>query len=425
MISNLKNVHNLLRRTKELRGFLTLSSTRRVSVLTFSYCATAAVFVTVLVLLKRILPPDELQGVLGYIFISGLAAGIEPGTAKAQLLRADSHVGAFRFAFPWLFIGSVGKAILLSPLLIAAWLLTSHGALGTSTIVMWSPAVVAIGFMTTDLRTTFDANGRYASAIWLKQGSLSLGLLSLAAAVCIGLSLQIALAISLFMRLIWLVCFIVRGGQYLEQKALNRINILSESVDRRWIDLALTSVLATVGGSLDRIIAFKYLNASDATSYYIVYELLSKFWLFSYIFGPVVFAKHARYQDQSQFVAVAAFSLTGLGIVFVTAVTLVSTYWPQIIGYISDGIEPSLGISLFAGAIVLTSLSMVFNAYLQGMGRTRAVVTISFVSVIVSAISFYAFISYAALYGIYLAWLVKAALELAMILAFILYLRQK
>lgn len=423
--TSLNGIHNLLRRAKELRGFLPLASTRRAVVLTFSYCATAVVFVTVLILLKEILPPDALQGVLGYIFISGLAAGIEPGTAKAQLLRANSHVGMFRFAFPWLLIGSAGKAILLSPLLIAAWLLTDHGVLGTDSIVMWSPAVVTLGFMTTELRTAFDVNGRYASAIWLKQGSLSIGLLSLATVMGNGLPLQAAIATSLFMRLAWLVVFLVRGRQYLERTPINRVTILSEGMDHRWIELSLTSAFAAVGGSLDRIIAFRYLNATEANGYYIIYELLSKFWLFPYIFGPVVFAKRARYQDHSRFVGVAVFSIVGLGIVFVAAVSLMNTFWPQLIGYISNGVEPSSGVIFFAGAIVLTSLSMVLNADLQGMGQTRAVATISFLSVIVSAISFYAFISYAALYGIYLAWLIKSALELTMILAFILHLRQK
>ena len=53
----------------------------------------------------------------------------------------------------------------------------------------------------------FDANGRYASAIWLKQGSLAIGLLTLALAIASRLSMQVALAISLLVRLFWLGIF--------------------------------------------------------------------------------------------------------------------------------------------------------------------------------------------------------------------------
>ena len=279
--------------------------------------------------------------------------------------------------------------------------------------------------MSSDLRVAFDANGRYASAIWLKQGSLSIGLLTLAVAIDSGLSMQVALAISLLVRLFWLGIFVVRGGQYLERTPLKRETILSEGMDRRWIDLVLTSALGAVGGSLDRIIAFRHLDVSVANGYYIIYELLSKFWLIPYLFAPVVFAKRARNPDQSQFVRVAVAWIMGLGIVFVAAVVLMSIVLPCLIEYVTNGGAPNARVTLLAVAIVLTSLSMVLNADLQGMDKTRAVATISFLGVIVSSIAFYALTSYAALEGLYLAWLLKGALELAMILIFIFYLRQK
>ena len=43
-------------------------------------------------------------------------------------------------------------------------------------------------------------------------------------------------------------------------------------MDCRWIDLVLTSALGAVGGSLDRIIAFRYLDVSVANGYYIIYD---------------------------------------------------------------------------------------------------------------------------------------------------------
>jgi len=415
----------LLRRVKEFRSYMSLSSARRAATLTFSYCTTAVVFVAVFIFLKGILSPESLQDVLSYIFISGIAAGIEPGTAKMQLLRASSHVGTFRFAYPWILIGSTGKAIALSPLLFSAWYLTNHGGLSFVSILLWSPVVAAVGFMTTELRAIFDANGRYASAIWLKQGSLSIGILSLAVAIGSNLSLQVALAISLFVRLFWLTIFIVRGRGYLERKQINRERISNEMLDYRWIEFVLTSVLATVGGSLDRIVAFRYLDATEANSYFVIYELLSKFWLISYLFSPIVFAKRVRHQNQSRFVGIALLGTGGIGLVFIAVVMLIIIFWPHFLEYVSNGIVPSLGICIFAAAIVLASLSMLFNADLQGMGKTKEVATISFLGVIISAVSFYVLTFYFGLNGLYFAWLIKTTLEILMILIFVFYLRRK
>ena len=428
MIGNLEKFINLLRHVKELKSYMSLSSARahRAMILTFAYISTATLLVVVLMYLKEILLPASLQAVLAYIFISSTAAGIEPGTAKAQYLLENSNTEELRFKFPGLFISAAGKAVLLSPILVAVWFLTNSSGLDKSSVILCAPIVLAIGFMTTEMRFVLDINGRYASAIWLKQGSLSIGLLCLAVALVSGQSLLAAIAFSLVMRLIWLMAFLAGGKQYLEAAPAIHKSLLIKCMDGgHWIQLVLTSVLGAVGGSMDRIVALRYLDVSDANGYYITYEILSKFWLVSYLLAPVVFSKRARYKDHSRFVVFAAFVISGIGIVFVATVALVSTFWPQLMAYIANGVKANSGVSLFAGAIVLNSLSMILNADLQGMGRTKAVTTITFLGMLVSGISFYALTSYAALYGLYLAWLIKGAFELALALGFILHLRRQ
>ena len=427
MVIKPSNVHNLLRHAKEFRVFLTPSSTRigRAMALTFAYISTAAIIVGVLIYLQGILSSEILHGLLGYFFISSISAGIEPGSAKAQYLRAVTNVEVFRFEFPGLIVGAIGKAVLLSPILIAAWLLTNSGVLDTLAVIMWSPAILAIGFMTTEMRFALDINGRYTSAIWLKQGSLLIGLLGLVAGLFSGFLFQVAIAISLAMRIVWLAAFLVSGKKYLVTTQINRKSLFGDGMGGHWVQLALTSVLGAVGGSMDRIVAFNYLDASEANGYYITYEILSKFWLISYLLAPVVFSKRARYKDQSMFVGFAGFVIAVTGIIFISTVALVGTFWPQAVVYISNGFNANHGVSLFAGAIVIHGLSMVLNADLQGMGQTKAVTTITLLSMLVSAITFYSFTSIAALYGLFLAWFFKGAIELAMILGYLFYLRKK
>lgn len=427
MISNLNLFNNLLRHLNELGDYISLSGARmrRAVTVTLAYISTAIMFVAVLMYLKEILLPVSLQGVLSYIFIAATAAGIEPGTAKAQYLRADTNAEVFRFSARQLFTSAVGKAILLSPVLIAAWILTNASGLDNLSMAVCAPVVLTIGFMTTEMRVVLDINGRYASAIWLKQGSLSIGLLCLAGSLAVGQSLLTAIALSLAMRLVWLIAFLARGKQYLGAEPVNRKPGLRNGLSEHWVQLVLTSMLGAVAGSMDRIVALRYLDASDANGYYIVYEILSKFWLVSYLLAPVVFSKRARYKDQSRFVVFAGSVVSVIGIIFVAAVVLVTTFWPQMMLYISDSVRAGSSVGLFAGAIVLSGLSMILNADLQGMGQTKAVTTFTFLGMVVSAISFYALTSYAALPGLYLAWLIKAALEFALIFGFALYVRKE
>lgn len=414
---------NKFRISKRSKSFSLDLNAARAMVLTLSYVASTAVFVSAVIILKGELRPELLQSVLSYIFISSLSAGIEPGTAKANLLRTDAQGKVFRFAYPWLFIAGVGKAILVAPLFMAAWYLSDTGGLGTFSVMMWSPVVVAVGFMTTDLRAAFDANGRYASAIWLKQGGLSAGLISLVLTIGCGLPIQAAIAISVLIRLAWLIIFVARGTPYLEKIPLKSETFLTEGLDRRWIDLALTSTLGALGGGLDRIIAFGCLGASEANVYYITYEILSKFWLIPYLFVPIVFASRVRNKRESSTVRLAVTGITGFGIVFVGSVTLITVFSPNLIGWVNSAALSNEGVILFAGAIVLTSFSMVLNADLQGIDKTRAVTTIALFSLLISAVAFYTLTTYASLYGLYVAWLLKSSLELAMTLIFICSLR--
>lgn len=407
-----------------LSSYLDLSKIRQGVNLIFAYLTTAIFLTGAILFLKDGFPPETLKIVLAYIFISGVASGIEPGTAKILLIKAKQSSGLFYFSFKWLLIASILKSVLATPFIALMWLSLQAGGLDAFEIFFYSLVSLIVGFLTTELRVVFDSNERFATAIWLKQGSLSVGFMVIALALWIGISIEFAIALSLSMRFIWALIFHIVNSIYFQASLFKLRDFRREFFDFGWVDLGLVSILAAIGGSIDRIVALRYLNLNDASEYFIIYEILSKFWIIAYLFSPIVFVKSARGVEALNLIKVIVLGTIFLGILYVSMIFSVLNFWPYLVHKISNGVSSVFGITCFSISMVITSISIIISAYLQGIGKARVALIISFIGMCITGVVFYAFTLYAGILGLYFSWLVKGLIELAMFSAFVYYLRR-
>jgi len=380
---------------------------------TLAYLVTAVALFVIFQWLRYQVPAAVLQDILSFFFISAVASGIEPGTAKAYLLMQNTNVGKSNIGLLSLLLVSTIKAFLASPFFAVVWFLTNSGDASNFWYIAWTPILIIIGFITTDLRVIIDAGERYTHAVWLKQGSLSLGMLVLASAYMAGMSLDIAIGAALLSRLLWLMAFLLMEHHHFGRTATSIIEPLVSVEQRRWLDLALTSVLAAISGSIDRILVFMYLPAAEASSFFIISELLTKFWLLPYVLGPIVFAKWATGADGSSFTRGAHVIIVTAGVTFVTIVAFAVYLYPHYIRIILGEAFDVYGIVLFSMAIVIVSTSQIYLAELQGRGRAKQVVNVFLFITILSVPLFYFCIQVFSLQGLYSAWVIKATIECA------------
>jgi O-antigen/teichoic acid export membrane protein len=390
---------------------------RRAATVTSSYLVTALITLGVIVALRKMLAPREMIGVLSFIFVYGIAAGIDPGTVKQLLIKQGGAPESTRLPLFGVLIATGAKAAALSPLLALTWYLAQPGGFGLGGICLWAPLIAILGFVTTDVRSVFDVNGRYAMAIWLKQGSIATGLISLALALAAGMSFPGSIALVLLARLLWLALFLYAGRDYFQRGRVSHSHIAGELSERCWFDILLVSVFGAISGSLDRVIAFRYLSAGECSDYYMVYEVISKFWLVSYLLSPVVFARRIKLRNQSVFLATAirCIGISG-GVLIGASILAVTALSGQISAWVGIGLNPhAAGVVLFSVAIVLTGFSQVFAADIQGFGETSALLKVSLLVTALSACCFYLTASSWGLNGLYGGWLARGVLELAML----------
>ena len=371
----------------------------RAVVVAGAYLATALAVLSVVLVLRVRLSPDPLRAVLGFYFISALAAGLEPATVKAAVLssgRAPQNLAGVLAA------GAV-KGVAAGPILALVWWLADpHTAVS---MLMLSPLSAVAGFWATDLRVVLDVRGRHAAAVWLKQGSLAGGFVLLALMVGAGIPLVWAALVSSLARL--LPPALITLGSY---RRCWRVGGLLR--DPRWPALAAISAVAAAGGSLDRVFALRYLAASTFAGYLIVYELFSRFWLIPYLVAPVLFARLAAGGDSRALISRAGFATATLGVLFVCAVA--SAAFSGLAG--AAGL---LGISFlppviaFAAAVALGALTQLRIAQMQGSGAVRRALLVTAFGALVSGAAFYAGVRAMGLPGLYWAWLVKSVIEFA------------
>ena len=389
---------------------LDLALGARAAVATAAYGAAAAAILLTVILLRGVVSGVVLRAFLGYVLIAQVSAGLEPGTVKAAAL-GPAGVDA---ASPWAYLaaGAV-KGLLASPVLALLWKFADPAA--TAPLLAWAPAVAVAGFCATDLRVLSDLRGRHALAIGLKQGSLAGGVLVAGLVVAFRAPLTWGVAAACLGRLALIGLAVDNGLRRGDAGDLWR-EVRRLFGDRRWLDLAAVSLIAAASGSTDRVFGLRYLSPVTFGGYYLVYELFSRFWLIPYVLSPILFARRAAGGSGVAFVR-GAWGLTAVAGTLFLAVTagvilLASALLARLIG-VSFG----LPVLAFAAAVVVSSFGQLRLAELQGAGRSRRAAVAAGVGAVVSVPLFFLMVRAFGAPGLMFAWLAKACVELAVLMA--------
>ena len=376
----------------------------RAVVVVGAYGATSAVVLLAIVLLRRAVSPDLLRGVLSFFFIAALAAGLEPATVKAQVLRGEA-LGVSVAAY--LGAGAL-KALAVSPFLALVWRFADpHMEVRA---FLWLPLVTIIGFAATDLRVLLDVRGRHAQAIWLKQGALAGGLVVLAGLTAAGLPLFWAIGASTLARLAFVGFAAVMTVEERRPKTLWP-PMKALLADPRWVDLAAASAIAAAGGSVDRVLALRFLPAAAFGGYLLLYETFSRFWLVPYLLTPILFARRASGQDAGPFIRGAWLATLAAGGLFVLAVAAVMLLAPDLPRRLL-GTTFGPATLAFALAVVIGAFTQLRVAELQASGAARRATLAMGLSAAIAAVLFLVFIMRLGAPGLLWAWLVKSVVEL-------------
>jgi O-antigen/teichoic acid export membrane protein len=378
-----------------------------------AYLATLAVVLASFQVLATTIATDSAQAVLSYYLICGIVSGIDPGSAKASLIERS---GGTAPDLRGMTAATTVKAIAMAPVFAGIWLYSSTEALGLRDILIWTPLLTIVGFVTTNYRNLLDFEGRYAAAIWLKQGSLSIAIAGVVLMVAADAPLFAALLLTTASRVLWLACF----SRFLP-KATGRTEHASPKQQigawltiRGWMPIMALSVLASLGGSIDRMVALRYLTDDAAADYFVVFELLSKFWLFSYILAPILFATRVRGGDSRILQQTLAFMVL-VGVLFIAATWIVFSSWfTGLIGW-RLGFEGH-NAAIIAGAFALAAVSQLLTADLQVRGKSRSLVLASLVLLPLTYVAFAELTYRFGLGGLSLAWLFRTATELTFLI---------
>jgi len=376
-----------------------------------SYLATAIVVLAAVVIMRRLVSPQLLRDALSFFFISTLAAGLEPATVKAAVLGGEPGADAQATSTGAYVCAGAVKAVAASPFLAALWAF-SDPQLDRASLA-WTPLVAIAGFVATDMRVLLDVRGRHALAIWLKQGSLMGGLVIVCLMLLAGTSLFWAVGVSTAARLAWVGIPLILSGRFALTTTWNDVRALL--ADRRWVELAGASVIAAASGSMDRVLALRYLAPATYGAYFLLYEVFSKFWLLPYLLGPIVFVRRAARQESAAFIRGAWLATGVAGALFLIAVSAVLTWAPS---WLARFVGASFGpaVAAFALAIVLAAFTQLRIADLQGSGATRRATVLIGLGAVISAAVFFMLIRAWGVTGLLIAWLIKSVIELAMTL---------
>jgi hypothetical protein len=388
---------------------IALRLSARAAAATGAYVIASAAILLTVIGLRGLGAPSLSRSVLAFIFVASLAAGLDPATSRAALLTGAG--GGDPSPRACLFVGAL-KGLLASPFLVIVWRFADP-SIDLATLAC-TPLLAVTGFCATDLRVLLDVQGRHALAIALKQGSLAAGIVLLGLLVLCKVPLSWAAGISTAARLAPLAPALLRGAPGASvQRFWSEVRGLL--TDRRWVELAAVSVIGAASGSADRLFGLRYLTATAYGGYYLTYELFSKFWLIPYLLSPIQFARRVVGEDR-RFARGAWLLTAAAGAAFVLCAGGLLAFAPALLERV---IGASFGVATmgFAAAVVISAFAQLHLARLQGSGRSREAMAAISLGALLSVPLFFTGASFFGARGLMWAWLAKATIELAALMA--------
>lgn len=415
MFSSTKRIASAARlRVAENSNFL-----KKSVALTLSYATTLVVVFVSIYLLRGYAADATTSAVLSFYFISALTAGIEPGQAKSEMI--ENRPGNGSAVTKVTISTAVIKAALCTPLVALLWWYTSGSSIPIFWNILLSFLAASSGFVTSEYRVHIDVSGRFTKAIWLKQGSLSIAMIGAVIFSLLQMSIVTTLLLASLLRIGWLILF-SKGevSSYILPDGSD-LSVIDRLRSTGWLRLFLISLMAAMSGSIDRIVALRLLSPQDAATYILIFEFMSKIWLFPYILSPILFAQRIRTGNGRaawQAVYINTGLLVGGGVIMGLSAIPVSSI------YTYFGIDILVLFTLYAAFAVCSIVQLLF-ADVQASGHSRAILKLSFATLVFSLPLFFFFTHTQAMLGIAVAWLVKSVFELTATLCIVRWVRKQ
>lgn len=346
------------------------------------------------------------ETITNFILLVTLAGGFELGLVKSTLINLGNSRNRFFNKLSLISKVSV-RAIIPSIIVFILWSFLNNDIYFLLKII-FSYCLCIIGILSSELRVIFNNNGNHSTAVWTKQGGITLGVLTFVISISLGYDDVISLGMYFLVRTLYLILLFYRLDKI---KHSDKEIVFDKNYISGWKNIFGLSLLAVISGNIDRVLISYFLDPIVVLNYFLIYEILTKYWLIAVIVNPIIFVQYAGGGNGI---------LSGIGIIkilgiistisILTFIIFVNLY-PVFFNNILNISIKNLFIILFFIAIVINCVTQIVSTLLLSRGYARSLLIISIiVTLVITPILVYAIIHFG-INGLLVTWLIKSCFE--------------
>lgn len=358
------------------------------------------------------------ETITNFILLVTLAGGFELGLVKSTLISLDNSRNCSFKKLSLISKVSV-RAIIPSIIVFFLWSFLSSD-INFILKIIFSYFFCIIGILSSELRVIFNNNGNHSTAVWTKQGGITLGVLTFVISIYLDYDDITSFGLYFLARTFYLILLFYRLDKI---KFSDREIVFDKNLISGWKNIFGLSLLAVISGNIDRILISYFLDPIVVLNYFLIYEILTKYWLIAVIVNPVIFVQYA---SGGNGILSGVGIIKALGIISIisisTFIIFVNSY-PVFFNNILNISIKNLFIILFFIAIVINGVTQIVSTLLISRGYAQSLLIISIiVTLLTTLILVYAIIHFG-INGLLVTWLIKSCFE--GVLIGILFLKER
>lgn len=344
--------------------------------------------------------------ITNFILVVALTSGFELGLVKSSLINSYGPKQQ-NFDLYLLFKKTSVKALIPSIFISILWI-SFGGSLSIVSKIIFSYSMCLIGVFTAELRVVFNHIKSYSIAAWVKQAGMTIGILAFLIGIYFGFGQFLSLFLYCLTRAVWLALVSYKYKKISSGKKLVKFD---KNEHLGWESIFSLNLLAIISGNADRIIASYFLESSALIGYFLIYEIVTKYWIIVYITNPIIFVRSADSTKSNANMPIFI-KITSILAVFSICFFIYFLYqFPLFFNNFFNIQIKNLFISIFFSAIVLNSITQVISTILISRGYAKSLLKINTtVAMTMGIISILAIINYG-VNGLITAWLLKSIFE--------------
>ena len=350
------------------------------------------------------------ETITNFVLLVTIAGGFELGLVKSSLINIDNS-RSYSFKKLSLISKVSVRAIIPSIIIFLLWTFLNNDSSFLFKII-FSYCLCIIGILSSELRVIFDNNGNHSTAVWTKQGGITLGILTFVFSIYLGYGDAISLGMYCLMRVLYLILLFHR---------FNKINFSDKEIffDKNqisgWKNIFGLSLLAVISGNIDRILISYFLDPLVVLNYFLIYEIFTKYWLIAVIVNPIIFVQFA---NGGNGVLSGIGILKILGVISIISVAILVTFIsfnPMFFNNILNISINNLFIILFFIAIVINCVTQIASTLLLSRGYAQNLLIITITVTLVIALTLVYALTNFGVNGLLVTWLIKSCFEGALV----------